>query len=183
MLLCFLFAFLSALHSENKSVGLCCFKTKWCMCRMPWHLDLQTTRGIAISFEKQACHCYFCGISLILCKSLLDCIKHWSQPFLGGPLSSWITWCKEQPMWWERLVTGSWIILDVYAIAAMLGTKILLCMSLSLKRVSTYAKIQSWSITVCPKWCACRVVEAVHTLRNGCTSQCSSPFLPGAVKQ
>lgn len=54
-------------------------------------------------------------------------------------------------MWWERLVTGSWIILDVYAIAAMLGTKILLCMSLSLKRVSTYAKIQSWSITVCPK--------------------------------
>lgn len=54
-------------------------------------------------------------------------------------------------MWWERLVTSSWIILNVYASVAMLGTKILLCMSLSVKSASTYADIQSWSIMACPK--------------------------------
>lgn len=84
----------------------------------------------------------------------------------------------------ERLVAGSWRILNVYAIAAMLGTKSLLCMSLSLKPASAYAEIQLWFVMACPKQCACRVAEAVQTLRNGCTSQCSSPpLLEAAVEQ
>lgn len=54
-------------------------------------------------------------------------------------------------MWWGRLVPGSQSVLDVHTIASLPGTKILLCTSLSLKPASTYAEIQSWSITMCPK--------------------------------
>jgi len=61
------------------------------------------------------------------------------------------------------LVAGSWSVPNVYTIAAMLGTKILLHMSLSLKPAPTYAEIQLWPITVCPKQWACRAAEAVQT--------------------
>lgn len=99
--------------------------------------------GVAISFEKQIRHCHSWGISFILWRSLMLDIKHWSQCSLGVPL--WVTGCRECPASWERLVTGFWSIPNVHTIAAMLGAKILLCMSLSLKFAFNCAEVQLWS--------------------------------------